>query len=165
VFLFPGTDQIPATEPAFRSKTVGAFILRTYQADVSIQYGLAEGERLNYKAPPKMSVGSLPIIMCLDDWSDAKPFILRGAEDCQEREQLLHPTEWKSLCDAKSSFLPSCYTTVPVKKRTLRELMAMSKDVVPSSPTKMMWSPVKVEQQKSSSTSSSSSFSPLFKKN
>jgi hypothetical protein len=104
VFLFPGTDHISPAEPAFRSKPVGAFILRTYQADVSIQYGLAETERLNYKSPAKMSVGSLSIIMCLDDWSDAKPFILRGSEDCQEKEELLHPTEWKSLCDAKSSF-------------------------------------------------------------
>ncbi len=68
----------------------------------------------------------------------------------------------------EEQFLPSCYTTVPVKKRTFREIMAMSKDGVPSSPTKMMWSPIKTEQKLSNSSSSSSAsqaFSPLFKKN
>jgi hypothetical protein len=168
VFLFPATEHLPPSEVAFRSKTVGSFILRTHQADVSIQYGVAEGERQNFKSPPKMSVESLPIIMCLDDWRDAKPFILRGTADCQTKEELLHPSEWKTLCEANGSFLPSSYTTVPVKKRTFRELMAMSKgSSAPNSPTKMM-SPIKVEPKSSSSSSSSSStgaFSPLFKKN
>ncbi len=165
MILFPSTEDLSTAEPAFRSKTVGAYILRTYLADVSIQYSLAEGERINFKKPTPMSVESMPIFMCLDDWNDAKPFIIRGSEDSPVRDDLLHPTEWKSLYDAKSSFLPASFTSVPVKKRTFRDLMAMSKDTSPRSPTKMM-SPIKVEQ-KSSSTSSSSTqaFSPLFKKN
>jgi hypothetical protein len=100
--------------------------------------------------------------MCLNDWNEAKPFILRGPEDAVVKDELLHPTEWKSLFDAKSSFLPTSYTTVPTKKRTLREIMAMSKDLAPCSPTKML-SPIKLEPK--STSTSSSSFSPLFKKN
>ncbi len=166
VLLFPPTDKVAANEPAFRSKLLGSYLIHTYQAEASIVFALGENEKLNYKNPPKIAGDTMPLFMCLDDWSDARPFVLRGPPDDVQRVDLLHPSEWKSLHEAKSSLLPQNFTTVPVKKRTFRELMAMPKDA-PNSPSKLL-SPIKVEPKSSSSSSSSSSsqaFSPLFKKN
>ncbi len=166
VLLSPPTDHFPANEPAFCSKLLGSYLINTYQAEASIVFALGENEKLNYKNPPKIAGGTMPLFMCLDDWTDARPFLLTGPPDDVEKRDLLHPSEWKSLWESKSSFLPSSFTTVFVKKRTFRELMAMPKDA-PNSPSKLL-SPIKTEPKSSSSSfssnSSSQAFSPLFKK-
>lgn len=125
-------------------KIASAFQRRHHQADFCYIYQVAEGEKMNFKNPPKMSMESLPVPM--GDWDPDVVFDCQyGSSDSEEivSEEVSHPSEWHAKAKTRSSGIPSTMLASPVKKRTFDDLFSAN-------------SPIKVEP------GSSSVRSPLF---
>jgi hypothetical protein len=152
--VFPPIGKFGPSDVCFRLKNATAFQRRHYQADYCLIYQVAEGEKMNYKSPPKMSMDSLPVPM--GDWdSDVQYDMQYTLSESEEvvREDVIHPSEWHTKAKTRSSGIPSNLLSSPVKKRSFDELFA-------SSSSSAYNSPIKTEPGVSSS--SSSARSPLF---
>lgn len=163
VYIFPNANDFQTTDPCFRAKAVSPYLARAHKPDVSLNFQIGEGERINYKDPARMIPESMPVPVPLDEFDGTKAYVIRDGV----RHDILHPTRWESLHQEKGSDLPASFVSSPVKKRTFKDLMSMSNGA-PHSPSKMM-SPIKTEPVSSSSSSSgfagskSALFNPLNK--
>jgi hypothetical protein len=156
VFVFPPATQFTAADVCFRLKNATAFQRRNYQADYCLIYQVAEGEKMNYKTPPKMLMESLPVPM--GEWdSECQYDMLYTMSESEEvvREEVIHPSDWHTKAKTRSTGIPSSLLSFPVKKRSFDELFAQST---------AYRSPLKTDLTGGSSSSSSSNSirSPLF---
>jgi hypothetical protein len=120
-------------------------------------YQVAEGEKMDFKKPPKMSADSLPVPM--GEWDtdviyDVEYFVTETEENVKEK--VCNPCDWCLKAKTRSSGIPAAFLSSPVKKRSFADLAGMSSLSAANSP-------IKTEPGVSSSSSSSSaSRSPLF---
>jgi hypothetical protein len=119
-------------------------------------YQVAEGEKMDFKKPPKMIADSLPVPM--GEWDndviyDVEYFVTETEENV--KEEVCNPAEWCLKAKTRSSGIPASFLSSPVKKRSFAELAGMSSSSAANSP-------IKIKPGVSSSSTSSSSRSPLF---
>ena len=156
VYVIPKASKFKPTDVCFRMKNATPFQRRHYEADYVYIYQVAEGEKMDFKKPPKMSGDSLPVPM--GDWDSDVIYDVEYFETESEvnvKEEVCNPAEWCLKAKTRSSGIPASYLSSPVKKRSFAELAGMSSSSAANSPIKM-------EPGVSSSSSSSSSRSPLF---
>jgi hypothetical protein len=54
-YKFFSADRFPNSQLCFRLKPANAFQRRTYDADYCLNLHVGEGEKVNYKKPPKLT--------------------------------------------------------------------------------------------------------------
>ena len=144
-YKFFAADRFPNSQLCFRLKPANAFQRRTYDADYCLNLHVGEGEKVNYKKPPKLDMDCFPVPM---DWDETDTYEMEynlGIDMTPTREAVLSPNMWQTLSSGRVAIPPALLSS-PVKKRSFEELCH---------------SPVKIEGGPIFGSSSSSTASPV----
>jgi len=143
LYMFCDPDvTLQRSDVGFRVRNVSSYQLKTFQADVSLNYQVAEGEKMNYKQPPKMTRESMPTPQ---DWnSKAKVtvhYLQTGTSQDSVEESVLPPDQWEARSKSNNCGLPTSFLNSPVKKRSFEGMVNVSS----SSSSSSSMSPIKTE--------------------
>ena len=120
------------TDVGFRVKPVTSFQRKTFNADVSLVYQLAEGEKMNYKQPPKMTRESMPTPQ---DWNAnitvTIKYLQTGTSQEFVEENVLPPAEWEARSKSNDCGLPTSFLNSPVKKRSFEDMVNVRSPLSP----------------------------------
>ncbi len=148
IYKFNPADKFPNSQLCFRIKAANAYQRRTFDAEFCMNLHVGDGEKINFKKPPKLNIECFPVPM--DGWDDCDTYEMEyslGVDMAPIREAVLPPNLWHTLSGGRITISPAVLSS-PVKKRSYDELC---------------YSPVKIEGGPSfGSSSSSSSRAPLF---
>lgn len=106
---------------------------------------MGDGEKINFKKPPKLDIDCFPVPM---EWDESDSYEMEyslGSDMAPIREAVLPPHLWHTLSSGRVTIPPALLSS-PVKKRSFEELCQ---------------SPVKIEGGPTFGVSSSSSSSPV----
>ncbi len=99
------------------------FQRKTFNADVALVYWLAEGEKMNYKQPPKMKRESMPTPQ---DWNANITVTIKYLQTITSQEfveeNVLPPAEWEARSKSNDCVLFTSFLNSPVKKRSFNPI-------------------------------------------
>ena len=147
VYKFHASERFANSQLCFRLKPANSYQRKNYEADFCMNLHVGEGEKINFKKPPKLDIDCFPIPM---EWDESDTYEMEyslGIDLEPVREAVLPPHLWHTLSTTGRVTIPPALLSSPVKKRSFEDLCR---------------SPIKVEGSSSSNSSSSPVKGGLF---
>jgi hypothetical protein len=111
------------SEMCFRLRKANPYQRRFYDADFCLNLQVAEGEKINYKKPPKLNPACLPVPIDDLDEDDVyeMEYFVNDEDEETVRELMPTPNLWQHKLHSSSN-IPQELLKSPVKKRSFEDL-------------------------------------------